>query len=49
MENISECIRLVHDTEVPSVPSISLWPDFDFRSLPLCMLHGNSWPGFMST
>ena len=33
MDNDLRSMRLVHDE---AVPSVSLWPDFDFRSLPLC-------------
>jgi hypothetical protein len=33
MENILECMRLVRDKQVSSISS---WPEFDFRGLPLC-------------
>jgi hypothetical protein len=33
MNNVSKWMPMVHNTETPPV---SLWPDFDFRRLPLC-------------
>lgn len=33
MNNALKCVPLIHDTQASPV---SLWPDFDFRRLPLC-------------